>query len=108
RPASWSSSRCARIRWRSDLLLRDGLDVVDDVPDVRILDLIRERHHVQLGGHAVLDDGEDLAVARAVLPLLVGEVGRGRNEVVARPALRVAAVTARAVAAIELLPRPDR
>ena len=79
------------------LLLGDRAQVVHDVPDLLVLQLVLERHHVEVRRHAVLDVVEDLAVGRAVVPLVVDEARRGGNQVVARPAFAVDAVTRRAV-----------
>src|SRR5215510_8955045 len=82
--------------------------VVDDVPDVGVLELIAERNHVQLRRDAVLDRREDLAVGRAVLPRLAGEIGRGRDEIVSGPAFGVRAVATGAVALVEPLSLTQR
>ena len=49
----------------------------------------------QVGRDAVLDDGEDLAVGRPVLPFLVCQIGRRGNQIVPGAALGVGAVAAR-------------
>ena len=79
------------------LLLRDRPQVVHDVPDVLVLQLVLQRNHVEVRRDAVLDGVEDLTVGRSVVPFVVGEVRRGRNQIVARSAFAVDAVARRAV-----------
>ena len=103
----WRSGLAALIPGRP-ILLGQRSDVVHDVPDVLVLQLISPGPHVQLWRHAVLDRVEDLAVGRSVLPFVVGEIGRRRNQIVARPAFGVQAVAVRAVSRKRLLARGDR
>src|SRR6185369_17137541 len=91
-----------------DASFLDRTDVVDDAPDLVVLQLVLEGHHVEVGGHADLDVREDLAVGRAVSPGIAEEARRRRNQVVAGAALAVASVAGRAVSLVQLLPRRDR
>src|SRR5579864_4267968 len=54
----------------------DAAEVVDDVPHVGVGQLALVALHLELRGGAVADDRENLAVARAAVPLGVGQVGR--------------------------------
>src|SRR4030095_9769465 len=84
------------------LFLRDRAQVIHDVPDLLVLQLILPRRHVEVGRHAVLDVVEDRTVARSVIPRSVGEIRRGRDEIVARPTLGLHAVTWRTALSISL------
>jgi len=79
-------------------LLFEGSNEGDYAPDFVVLQLVFEGHHVEIWSDAVLDVGENLAVGRAVIPLVAEQARRGRNQVVARAALSVASVARGAVA----------
>ena len=81
-------------------LFRDRAQVVDDVPDLVVLQLILPWRHVEVRCNAILDVVEDRAIGRSVIPRVVGEIRRGRDEIVARAAFGVDAVTRRAALSI--------
>src|SRR5580765_2787723 len=65
-----------RTRIRRALLFRtEAAQIDDDVPDVFVLHLGLHRLHVELRADAVLDVGEDLAVAGSVIPLRIDQIG---------------------------------
>src|SRR5581483_1356823 len=91
--ASPATSARASAAFRSD-----RADVVDDVPDLVLGQLAAVRFHAGLR-RAVVNDLEDLAVGRSVLPVGVGQVGRLRVQLFAHASVAFAAVAvaARAV-----------
>jgi hypothetical protein len=75
-------------------LFREAADVVDDVPDFRVGHPFFIAFHVR--GCAVVNRGEDLAVARSEIPFGVGEIGRlstGNRGPVAMPLGTMALLT---------------
>src|SRR6186713_2190339 len=71
---------------RSRAVLGQRAYVVDDVPDLLVLEHVLERRHVEVGTDALLDAGKDVAVGAAVFPRGIGQIRRGRDQVVPRPA----------------------
>src|SRR5436309_2431521 len=81
-PAPMRAGR-RRLRFSLSSCLRsDAPDVVDDVPELVRGHLASVTFHAG-GLHAVVHDGEDLTVGRAVLPVGIGEVCRFRVELFA-------------------------
>src|SRR5438093_5322509 len=94
---------------RDSLGLPQRADVVHDVPDVGVAHPRRIAFHVGGLRDAFFDHGEDLAVASAVVPLLVGHVLRGNRTGGARAVARAfCAVTLDAEARVRSLARRDR
>src|SRR5688572_22364180 len=77
--AAVTAKATAAANSRAALLLTrttEAADVMDGVPDVGVGELAFEALHVVLRRRAVLNDPENLAVARAARPLVVGQAWR--------------------------------
>src|SRR5262245_34430027 len=88
-------------------LWSDAANEVYDLPDLLLAELFFVTEHV--AGDAVADHDEDLAVARAVIPDVVGKIRRrSPRQRHASVALASGPVTPGAVSQIDLLSGRDR